>query len=597
MKRSDTALWMPTGILVMLALTVAPARAQQPRAQQPTSELRIQELVRRAAQQIASGQDPSGTKTPQDAETPTLPEDTRPTVSLSLDDIVKLTLERNINIAVQRLNPPQFDPAIAALRTTYWPQATSLLGTQSTNNPPISGTIGIPAGSSSVTSGVTTFNGGLTQATPWWGGQFAATVNNLKQTSTSTTALYNPVYLPTYSVSYTQPLLRGRAIDPLRQQLLVTKIARDISDVQLKSTITNTVSSAREAYWTYLYTVQAVDVAKQALDLASQLVRDNRVRLEVGTATPIDVVTARSQEAAAFLTVVQAIGTRDTAEVALKQQIVAGTQDPNWNARIIPSDRPDFAPVQVNVQDAVRRALAERTDLAQAKMALQQNDISYKFVRNQLLPQADLVATYGLAGLGGTQLERGSVNEINSPIVGTIPGGFGDALSSLAGNDYPTWSVQVRFSAPIGHTTVATTTMAAAKIEMEQAAMQVRQIELQVATDVTNAAISIRNDIQAVQSAQVAQDLAQQSYDAERAKLEVGLSTNYAVIQQLNLLNTAKSNYLQGVLNYRNALVELDRLQQTTLTATNIQLISGASWGNGAQAVGNLAGSPVGSAR
>jgi outer membrane protein TolC len=132
---------------------------------------------------------------------------------------------------------------------------------------------------------------------------------------------------------------------------------------------------------------------------------------------------------------------------------------------------------------------------------------------------------------------------------------------------------------------------------MEQAAMQVRQIELQVATDVTNAAISIRNDIQAAQSAQVAQDLAQQSYDAERAKLEVGLSTNYAVIQQLNALNTAKSNYLQTVLNYRNALVELDRLQQTTLTATNIQLISGAGWGNGAQAVGNLNGAAVGSAR
>src|SRR5580704_3421733 len=115
MKRSDTARWMPAGILV-LALAVAPARAQQPRAQQPraqqpASELRIQELVRRAAQQIASGQDPNGTKAPQDAETPTVPEDNRPTVSLSLDDVVKLTLERNINIAVQRLNPPQFDPA------------------------------------------------------------------------------------------------------------------------------------------------------------------------------------------------------------------------------------------------------------------------------------------------------------------------------------------------------------------------------------------------------------------------------------------------------------------------------------------------------
>jgi hypothetical protein len=176
---------MPIGIL-MLALAVAPARAQQPRAQQPASELRIQELVRRAAQQIASGQDPSATKTPQDAETPTLPEDNRPTVSLSLDDSVKLTLERNINIAVQRLNPPQFDPAIASLRAAYWPQATSLLGTQSTSNPPISGITGIPAGATSVSSGVTTWNGGLTQATPWWGGKFAAPLNNVKNTSTST---------------------------------------------------------------------------------------------------------------------------------------------------------------------------------------------------------------------------------------------------------------------------------------------------------------------------------------------------------------------------------------------------------------------------
>jgi outer membrane protein len=480
---------------------------------------------------------------------------------------------------------------------TYRPQATSLIGTQSVGNPPTAGTLGIPTGASSVTSGVTTFNGGITDNAPWGGGQFAATINNLRQTSTSTTALYNPVYLPTYSVSYTQPLLRGFSIDNNRQQIYVTKIAANIADVQLKSTIINTVSSAREAYWTYLYTVQAVDVARQNLVLASQLVSDNRVRLQVGTATPIDVVTARSQEAAAFLTVVQAIGTRDTAEVALKQLIVSGTQDPNWEAQIIPSDRPEFEPMQVNIQDAVRRALATRTDLDIAKKNVQMNDVTMKFLRNQLLPQADLVATYGLQGLGGTQLVRGSENEINSQILSTVPGGFGNAITSLLGNDYPTWSVALRFSVPIGSTNVATTSMAAARFEQEQAALQVRQVELQIATDVTNAAISIRNDVQAVQSAEVAQDLAQQSYDAERTKLEVGLSTNYNVIQQLNLLNTAKSNYLQSVLNYRNATVELDRLQQTTLTTANITLLSGAAWGPGVNATANLTGSPVGSAR
>ena len=230
-------------------------------------------------------------------------------------------------------------------------------------------------------------------------------------------------------------------------------------------------------------------------------------------------------------------------------------------------------------------------------MTLQQNDVTYKFLRNQELPQADLVASYGLAGLGGTQLLRESNNAVSSTLLSTVPGGFGDALSSLATDTYPTWNVQVRVSAPLGHVNVAAAAMAAAKIEIEQTAAQVRQIELQVAADVTTAAIGVRTDTQAVGAAKIAQDLAQESYDAEVAKLAIGYSTQYAVIQQLNALNVAKSSYLQSVLNYRNALVEFDRLQQTTLTTANVTMLGGPAWTNDPQATGNLTNAPVGSAR
>jgi outer membrane protein len=578
--------------LVFLIVEIVPASAQT-----RASDTRIQELVQWAVQQVVNSQQATVVPQAPAAGDDGLPLDPRSVVALSLDDVVTLALDRNLTIAVQRLNPPQFDPAIASLRATYWPQVTSLLGTQSNANPPTAGTIGIPVGATSVTSGVTTLNGGYAQNLPWGGGQFAATINNLKNTTTSTTALYNPAYLPTYAATLTQPLLRGLAIDPNRQQILVTKIARDISDVQLKATIINTLSNVREAYWTYVYTVQAVDVAQQSLRLASQLVRDNQIRMQVGMLAPIDVVTAQSQEAQARLAVIQAIGTRDTAELALKEQIVSGTQDPNWSARLDPTDRPAFEAVEIKVDDAVRRALDTRTDLAQARMNLQQNNITYKFLRNQLLPQADLIASYGLAGLGGTQIERQSNNAISSQVIGTVPGGYGNALTSLLTNEYPSWSVQVRVSAPLGRVNVGAASIAAAKIEMEQTSSQIRQMELQVAADVTNAVISVRNNMQAAQAAQAAQVLAQQSYDAEAKKLEIGTSTNYNVIQQLNSLNAAKTSYLQAVLNYRNALVELDRLQQTTLNTANVTLIGGAAWGNGSQAIGNLTGAAVGSAR
>src|SRR5207237_7904014 len=108
--------------------------------------------------------------------------------------------------------------------------------------------------------------------------------------STSNNVLFNPQFQSTWSGSYLQPLMRGFRIDSTRQQLAVSKINRDISDVQLKSTITNTLSNVRNAYWDYVFATQAVEVAQQSVTLAEQLVKDNQTRVEVGTMAPIDVV-------------------------------------------------------------------------------------------------------------------------------------------------------------------------------------------------------------------------------------------------------------------------------------------------------------------
>jgi hypothetical protein len=54
------------------------------------------------------------------------------------------------------------------------------------------------------------------------------------------------------------------------------------------------------------------------------------------------------------------------------------------------------------------------------------------------------------------------------------------------------------------------------------------------------------------------------------------MSTNYNVILTQRDLATAQSNELQAILNYRKSLVELERVQQTTLTNLNITVLSAA---------------------
>jgi outer membrane protein len=539
------------GIVVVLGYA-ASAHAQ-------ISEARIQELIKQAADRVAGG----AGQTPQTQAAG----DARPVVPLTLEDAVKFALDRNLDIAVQRLNPEISDIAIASIRSAYHPLLTSTVSGAGLAQLPTSQLIG----GTNVVQDTQTINGGVTQGVPWGGGSLAVSLSNFRQTSTSNNVLYNPTIQSVWQGTYTQPLLRGFRTDSTRRQLVVTKVTRDISDVQLRATITNTVSNVRSAYWDYVFAVQSVDVAQQSVTLAEQLVKDNQTRVEVGTMAPIDVVQAQSQAATARQNLAVAQQTRDTAELALKRLIVNGTQDTNWTARLDPVDRPYFHPETIDVESAVRRALSERTDLDIARKNVTQNDATFKYLRDQLLPQSDFQATYGLAGIGGIQYQRSSNTLGGTPTI--VPGGIGDTFTSLFRNDFPRWTFALNFSYPLGQSSQEAS-VARARVQMNQINAQVKQIELQVATDVTNAAITAKSNVDRVQAAQAARELAQKQLEAEQSKFEVGMSTNYNVIQSQRDLATAQTNELQAVLNYRKSLVELDRLQQTTLQSLSITVLS-----------------------
>lgn len=536
---------------------------------QPTSEARIQELVKQAAARLAQ----AGTAQQPTAAPGVVPADTRPTVQLTLDDAVKLALDRNLDIAVQRLNPEISDIAIGRVLTTYHPTVSSTLATASTSTPANTALAGSNTPGAAIDTTTDTYNGGLLQNFKWGGGNVSLNLINTRGTTTSANTLFNPAYNTNWAAVYTQPLLRNFRTDLTRQQLQVTRLNRDVSDVQLRATITNTISNVREAYWNYVYGVQAVAVAQESVNLAEQLVKDNQTRLEVGTMAPIDVVTAQSQAATARQNLVLAVGTMNTNEVALKRLIVNGTSDANWSVHLDPVDRPEFAPQPVDLDAAIRRALSERTDLQIVKKDVQMNDVTLRYLNDQLKPQVDAVTTYGVVGLGGTQLIKSGGNVNNTTIIGTVPGGYLDALSPLFQNKFPRWTFQVNFSYPLG-TSLQEASVARARVQLNQVQAQIKQVELQVATDVTNAVINVQSNAQRVQAAQAARELAQKTMEAEQSKFEVGMSTNYNVVLTQRDLATAENNELQAILNYRIALVELERLQQTTLATSNITLLT-----------------------
>ena len=546
---------------------------------QPASSSRVDELVRQAAQRFAAQVE---------AQRPAGPVDqsTQPTMSLTLDEAVKLALDKNLDIAVQRPNPQIVDLSIASLQAAYRPTVTSTIGSESQTQPPLT----LLTGGQRVESTTTTANGAISESLPRGGGSLNLAWNTNRVSTDSFFSNYNPAYNSTLAIDFTQPLLRGYRTDATREQLVVTKLNREISDLQLQTTIVNTLTSVRDAYWDLAFAVQAVEVARRSLDLASQLVRENQSRVEFGTMTRLDLATARAQEATSRHALVQAEGNRRIAELAVKRLIVGGAQDPLWQTALSPVDRPALiAPESIDIEAAVKRGLNERTDLQQAKRQLTANQASYALLRDQTLPQADLVASYAVVGLGGTQLIRPPdffTNFQSNPVIGTIPGNLGDALGALARQKYPTWNVAVNISYPFGFGP-AKAAAARAQLQLTQVEAQLRQLEVQIVTEVTNAAIQVRNNGDDVMSSRIARDAAQENLAAEQRKFQAGISTNYLVVQAQRDPADAENAELRAEVSYRKALVDFERVQQTTLQSTGVTIVS----------TSGLVSPPVGSRR
>ena len=513
---------------------------------------------------------------------------------LTLDDAVQRALERNLDIAVQRIHPLVQDMRIAAANAAFLPFASSGLIFDQTTAPNRFVFDGGGLAGQSIVTDLGVHDVAIGQQMKWGGGRYDVAWDSTRWESTNIFSTFNPSFGADMTLQYTQPLLRGLRTDSRRTQLVVSRINRDISDIDLEETVVNTLANVRLAYWDLVYARAAVGVQRQALALAEQLVADNRARVEVGTMAPIDVVQAQSEAAARRQLLALAVETQRTSELVLKELIVGGTSDELWDAEIDPTDQPRIEAAPIQLQEAIRGALDRRTDVSRARRQLDANEATVDNLRNSTLPALDLVGSYQLSGQGGPRRvpAGNSFEDIFGGAGGVLPGGYRDALQSIANADYPIWNVQLQMTWPLGRS-ADRAAYERARLELQQNRAQIRRIELRIASEVTNAALRIESIRERIEAATASRELAEQQLRAEESKFEVGLSTNFFVLQSQRDLATAQDAELRAILDYQRARIEFERTQRASLGAAGIAMVGGAM-GGGPVGPTTASGSPGG---
>ena len=386
--------------------------------------------------------------------------------------------------------------------------------------------------------------------------------------SNSFLSSYDPLVTSGLTLGISQPLVRDLFIDAARQNLVTSRINRDISDTRLRESIVHTTANTRSAYWLLVSAIANVDARTVTLGLSQELTRVNKAKVDVGQSPPLDLVSAQAEVAANEEQLIIAQTLVRQAEDRLRLLIFDATDLSIWNQKIEPVDSPPIAQVSLDVDAAVRRALGGRTDIARSKKDIENADASVKYAANQKLPDVRLNASYAASGLGGTQVLR------TGGFPGTIVGpgqitDYGSVLNQLFTHNYPTWVFGVSLSYPLGQSTEEAN-HARARLELAQAGERLKGSQARAIQQVRDAAYKIDMNAKRIATTRAATNLAEQRLDAEQKRFEVGLSTSFLVIQAQRDLAQAKANEVSAVLAYDLALVDYEELQEAGPGGTGV---------------------------
>ena len=350
-------------------------------------------------------------------------------------------------------------------------------------------------------------------------------------------------------IRVTQPLLRDFWIDGGRLNIKLRKQDLKMSEYSFRLLTMDIIQRVAVAYYDLIGAMDQVKTRTKALELATQLVTENRKKREAGTIAPLEERQSESQEATAKADLTSAQFSVQQAENLLKSLI---THDYASVQNLVLEPTEKLVPVyqSVNLPDAWRSGLENRPDYLQRKEEVESRRLILQYRRNQLFPSLDLVGTYGRNGLADNTEE---------------------AIDNIADNRYPYYGGAVVLSLPFTFRSERAE-FKRAKVQQKIAILSLKRVEDAVLQEIDLAVKLVRSAYETTESTRAARKFAEEALDAEQKKLEAGRSTSFFVLQFQKNLTDAAASEIKATADYNKALHQLYFREGTTLERNKVSI-------------------------
>jgi len=503
---------------------------------------------------------------------------------LTLDEALSRALSRNYAIAIERESFATAAHGVRREEGAYDLALGSDVGFEKRTDPVNSLLSGAPAGAVAPELKTLDLQASLSRLLPT-GGSVSLRASTGRASTDGTFSLLSPSYGSALGVEILQPLLRDRAIDPVRRRIRVARSERDRSLATVKRTIADTLAAVDAAYWDLTAAQREVEVRAGAVTLAQQQLEETQARVDAGTLPTNEAAQPRAELERRRGELLAAQEQAVRAENALKALILDDGADPLWSLHLAPSDAAETETVSTDVAAAVSIADQKRPEIEEANAVLTSRSIELRAARDETRPRLDAFVTYTRRGLAG-RLNRSAAPALGLPLVvpGALDGTLGRSLGTIADGLYPDLRVGLSLTVPIGNR-AARAGAAIGEAEERRAAAVLARVRQAVRVEVSNAAVAVETTAERIGAARSAREAAEVQLRSEQERFTVGMSTNFLVLTRQNDLSRARLDEIQALSDHRKALTELQRASGRLLEERHVVVaedapVSGASGGH-----------------
>jgi len=428
--------------------------------------------------------------------------------SLSLDEALRIALEKSLRIQIATADVDTFEPEVDAQRAFF--------------HPTLAGDALVGETSERLRNVTDTFEthdarGYLRQEVPT-GGTIAVGGEWLNE---SPNRGYRSELAGAF-VEVRQPLLRGGRIYVSRRFIEDAESDLEIQQARLAAEVLDVAAQTKVAYYNTVLSARLIQVIEAAIVRDRELIEASRALFDAGRVTRRDVVSAEIKLSKDRIDLASREGEREAAENLLRD--VLGTPI-GLDLRVTDREIP-FRPIALHLEQWIQIALDRRPELMEIRKRLEKAELDTRVRQNDLLPVLDVVG-------GGRQ-----------------------DLRSGHSQNYD-WRVGGLFEYPLGNVAAERRLEAARAFEI-RTRREYEQTERAIELEVRQIEISLRESTSRLRDLIRGVEQARAKREVAKVRFELGQADNFDITDADDDLVAAESDLLRAVVDYANNIALLE---------------------------------------